>query len=74
MRDKNGGYKLDVPALPNSLIGEDGEELNELEPDESGEIGLPATELGGRDKESTFYVYAQLSLLLCGVAYHGMRG
>ncbi|KAJ5449606.1 uncharacterized protein N7458_006055 [Penicillium daleae] len=31
VRDKNGGYKLDVPALPNALIGEDGEELGELE-------------------------------------------
>jgi len=54
VRDKNGGYKLDVPALPDGLIGEDGEELGDLEGDESGEIGLERTEVGGRDKESMF--------------------
>jgi hypothetical protein len=54
VRDKNGGYKLDVPALPNGLVGENGEELGELDPDESGELGLEAGDLGGRDKESTF--------------------
>lgn len=51
VRDKNGGYKLDVPVLPDGLIGEDGEELGDLEGDESGEIGLERTEVGGRDKE-----------------------
>ncbi|KAJ5755272.1 hypothetical protein N7533_004815 [Penicillium manginii] len=51
VRDKNGGYKLDVPALPNGLVGENGEELGELDPDESGELGLEAGDLGGRDKE-----------------------
>lgn len=54
VRDKNGGYKLDVPVLPDGLIGEDGEELGDLEGDESGEIGLERTEVGGRDKESMF--------------------
>lgn len=58
MRDKNGGYKLDVPALPNALIGEDGEELGELEAegDDVGESALEA-ELSGRDKESMFEIY-----------------
>ena len=54
VRDKNGGYKLDIPALPDDLIGEDGEELGDLEGDESGEMSFDRTELGGRDKESMF--------------------
>lgn len=54
VRDKSGSYKLDIPALPNGLVGEDGEELGELEADESGEMGPEAAELIGRDKESTF--------------------
>lgn len=54
VRDKNGGYKVDVPALPIGLVGENGEELGELDPDESGEISLEATDLGGQNKESMF--------------------
>lgn len=54
VRDKNGGYKSDIPALPDDLIGEDGEELGDLEGDESGEMSFDRTELGGRDKESMF--------------------
>ncbi|OKO98538.1 hypothetical protein PENSUB_9214 [Penicillium subrubescens] len=42
VRDKNGGYKLDVPALPAALIGEDGEELGELEVEEGGESKFEA--------------------------------
>lgn len=52
MRDKNGGYKLDVPALPPALIGEDGEELGELEAEDGGESSMLDAELSGRDKES----------------------
>ncbi|KAJ5873564.1 uncharacterized protein N7473_013437 [Penicillium subrubescens] len=51
VRDKNGGYKLDVPALPAALIGEDGEELGELEVEEGGESSMLDAELSGRDKE-----------------------
>ncbi|KAJ5358525.1 uncharacterized protein N7496_010938 [Penicillium cataractarum] len=50
VRDKNGGYKLDVPSLPHALVGEDGEELGGLEAEEEGEAGLDV-ELNGRDKE-----------------------
>lgn len=53
VRDKNGGYKLDVPALPHALVGEDGEELGELDADESGEAAFDSSELSGREKEST---------------------
>lgn len=45
---------MDIPALPDDLIGEDGEELGDLEGDESGEMSFDRTELGGRDKESMF--------------------
>lgn len=53
VRDKNGSYKLDVPALPHALVGEDGEELGELGADESGEAAFDSSELSGREKEST---------------------
>jgi hypothetical protein len=50
VRDKNGSYKLDIPTLPQALVGEDGEELAELAPEdgrfESSELSL------ARDKES----------------------
>lgn len=46
VRDKNGAYKLEVPTLPPALVGEDGEELVEME-----ENFNPA-ELTGREKES----------------------
>ncbi|KAJ5352325.1 hypothetical protein N7452_001299 [Penicillium brevicompactum] len=45
VKDKNGAYKLEVPTLPPILIGEDGEELVEME-----ENFNPA-ELTGREKE-----------------------
>lgn len=58
VRDKNGGYKLDVPSLPHALVGEDGEELGGLEAEEEGgEAGLDV-ELNGRDKESMFDILA----------------
>jgi hypothetical protein len=49
VREKNGGYKLDVPALSPALI-EDADDLAEHE--EEG--AFDATELTGIDKESTF--------------------
>lgn len=53
MRDKNGSYKLDIPSLPHALIGEDGEELGDLDAEETEGSKLDA-ELSGRDKESMF--------------------
>lgn len=52
-RDKTGGYKVDVPALPHVLVGEDGEELGDVGADESEEAGFDASELRGREKDST---------------------
>lgn len=52
MRDKTGGYKLDVPALPHVLVGENGEELGQLDAEECGEAVFDASELSGREKES----------------------
>lgn len=49
VRDKNGSYKLEIPTLPHTLIGEDGEELGELASEEGGFNG---SETIGRDKES----------------------
>jgi hypothetical protein len=49
VRDKNGGYKLDIPTLPPALV-EDADELAEL--DEERAFG--AAELTGIDKESMF--------------------
>ncbi|KAJ5985114.1 hypothetical protein N7522_012310 [Penicillium canescens] len=46
VRDKNGSYKLEVPTLPPPLIGEDGEELGELEAE-----AFDSSELSGREKE-----------------------
>ncbi|KAJ5783708.1 uncharacterized protein N7518_009385 [Penicillium psychrosexuale] len=48
VRDKNGSYKLEIPTLPQVLVGEDGEELAELAP-EGG--GFNSLELNGRDKD-----------------------
>ncbi|KAJ5279919.1 hypothetical protein N7478_005291 [Penicillium angulare] len=45
VRDKSGGYKLDMPALPrSSLIGDDGEELDELEAEEAAESAFESLE------------------------------
>lgn len=51
-RDKTGGYKVDVPALPHVLVGEDGEELGELGADESEEASFNTSDLRGREKDS----------------------
>ncbi|KAJ5628396.1 hypothetical protein N7490_010624 [Penicillium lividum] len=49
VRDRNGGYKLDMPALPSSnLAGDNGEELDELE---TGENSFESFEVE-REKES----------------------
>jgi len=52
VRDKNGGYKLDIPSLQHALVGEDGEELGELDAEESGETAFDSSELRGHEKES----------------------
>lgn len=44
---------MDVPALPHVLVGEDGEELGDVGADESEEAGFDASELRGREKDST---------------------
>lgn len=68
VRDKNGGYKLDVPSLPHALVGEDGEELGDLDADESGETAFDSSELSGREKESMsiskFGVYGEPQLTM----------
>lgn len=54
-RDKTGSYKVDVPALPHVLVGEDGEELGELGSDEPEEAAFDTSALRGREKDSTLY-------------------
>lgn len=52
-RDHNGSYRLDVPALPRRILrGDDGEELNEFEAEEMGELGFDSSELFEREKQS----------------------
>lgn len=51
MRDKTGGYKLDMPALPRSSLP-GGEDLDELE-DEMGEAHFEPLD-SEREKESMF--------------------
>ncbi|KAJ5663714.1 hypothetical protein N7507_004445 [Penicillium longicatenatum] len=48
VRDKNGGYKLDMPALPSRGVGDNGEELDELE---TGETSFESLEME-REKEN----------------------
>ncbi|KAJ5806109.1 uncharacterized protein N7503_003711 [Penicillium pulvis] len=49
VRDKNGGYKLDMPALPSrSIVGDNGEELDELE---AGETSFESLDME-REKEN----------------------
>lgn len=57
VRDKNGGYKLDVPSLPHALVGQDGEELGELDAEDAGDTGFDSAELSGREKESMRSLY-----------------
>ncbi|KAJ6024527.1 hypothetical protein N7540_005324 [Penicillium herquei] len=50
VRDKNGGYKLDIPTLPRSSLLGNGEELDELDGEEMRD--LPFDPLGNeQDKE-----------------------
>lgn len=57
VRDKNGSYKLEVPTLPQALVGEDGEELAELAPEDGGFV---SSDLTGCDKESMFFFGAMI--------------
>jgi hypothetical protein len=68
VRDKNGGYKLDVPVLP-PVVGEDGDEMEGVEG--SGATGGSAatgadstaqTEISGREKEK---IEASLVEMMC---------
>lgn len=54
VRDKNGSYKLEIPTLPQALVGEDGKELAELAPKDGGLISSDPT---GYDKESMFFCF-----------------
>ncbi|GIJ89893.1 hypothetical protein Asppvi_008839 [Aspergillus pseudoviridinutans] len=58
VRDKNGGYKLDIPVLPPAITGENGDGMDGL--DEGGTGGgagatavdsASQTEISGREKE-----------------------
>ncbi|KAJ5675920.1 hypothetical protein N7462_008817 [Penicillium macrosclerotiorum] len=51
VRDKNGSYKLEMPALPQTLVGEDGEELGELDTEEADEMAFNSSKLNALDKE-----------------------
>ncbi|KAL4898485.1 hypothetical protein BDV59DRAFT_197389 [Aspergillus ambiguus] len=68
VRDKNGGYKLDVPILP-PIVGEDGEEMEGVEDSGatggSGTTGVDSTtqtEISGREKEK---IEASLVEMMC---------
>ncbi|RHZ47663.1 uncharacterized protein CDV56_104164 [Aspergillus thermomutatus] len=61
VRDKNGGYKLDIPVLPDVIASENGDGMDGLdEGGTSGATGATAvdlasqTEISGREKESMF--------------------
>jgi hypothetical protein len=70
VKDKNGGYKLDIPVLP-PIVGEDGEEMEGME---SGGAGNSATAnneadsgqggMSGREKESKFWPSFDYGLLV----------
>ncbi|KAL2815883.1 hypothetical protein BJX63DRAFT_151405 [Aspergillus granulosus] len=57
VKDKNGGYKLDIPILP-PIVGEDGDEMEGIEAGGTGNstaaTGVDSTgpgEMSGREKE-----------------------
>lgn len=58
VKDKNGGYELDIPVLAPVLGSEDGDEMDGVE--EAAVSSGPATadsgesEISGREKESMF--------------------
>ncbi|KAF7591978.1 hypothetical protein BBP40_000825 [Aspergillus hancockii] len=58
VKDKNGGYKIDIPVLPSVVRGEDGDEMEDIEQNGvtrgSGATGADSTaqtEISGREKE-----------------------
>ena len=63
VRDKNGSYELDIPALPPTIGSEDGDEIAEVNEARVGGGGAGAaaaatnstgeTEISGQEKEST---------------------
>ncbi|GFF58085.1 hypothetical protein IFM46972_10995 [Aspergillus udagawae] len=67
VRDKNGGYKLDIPVLPPAITGEIGDGMDGLdEGGTSGGAGATAvdsasqTEISGREKEKIEASLAEL--------------
>lgn len=59
VKDKNGGYKLDIPVLPLVGAGEDGEEMEGFDESQNGGGSTATivnsngeTEIDGREKES----------------------
>lgn len=67
VRDKNGGYKLDIPVLPPAITSENGDGMDGL--DESGTSGgagttagdsASQTDISGREKEKIEASLAEL--------------
>ena len=58
VKDKNGGYKLDIPVLAPVVGGEDGDEIEGFDESQNGGgsgatvVSTGETEIGGREKES----------------------
>ena len=58
VKDKNGGYKLDIPVLAPVIGGEDGDEIEGFDESQNGGgsgatvVSTGETEIGGREKES----------------------
>lgn len=58
VKDKNGGYKLDIPVLAPVIGGEDGDEIEGFDETQNGGgsgatvVSTGETEIGGREKES----------------------
>ena len=58
VKDKNGGYKLDIPMLAPVVGGEDGDEIEGFDESQNGGgsgatvVSTGETEIGGREKES----------------------
>lgn len=64
VRDKNGGYELDIPMLPPTLESEDGDDVSGVdEARASGGAGATGTdstgdtEISGREKESMLITF-----------------
>lgn len=58
VKDKNGGYRLDIPVLAPVIGGEDGDEIEGFDESQNGGgsgatvVSTGETEIGGREKES----------------------